>query len=373
MKIIKHNLYSVYNLPKVGDKPYESAKLYKNIKIENLDDLITKIAKQNIDESVTDNHLVNINFEKGFTEITTVPELYKFRIGEDEFADIFYKYKIIKTIYEGKGLITIYKNYHSFEGNEGFLNNCFYVEELETWIFSKNQIKRKFSHNFLFNENGKIVSPECERKNIIINAFNYFSNNNLEEIEKPEHLVEYENIEFEGKEFNYFKAPIYENRGISRRKKEINEAFKKFSFEGLENKYIIVHEKDKTSLASQPVLYKFKIRNNYYSDKFIPYSTVIDKSEPNGYIKIIENFNFHNFTNNLDELNEFMFIEKYVETTYYNGKPVEKIKFRNSFISPDGDLILNNANVEELPDLAYNYIETLIEQGLIGEDDLDTY
>ena len=75
MKIIKHNLYSVYNLPKVGDKPYESAKLYKNIKIENLDDLITKIAKQNIDESVTDNHLVNLNLEKGFTEITTVPEL----------------------------------------------------------------------------------------------------------------------------------------------------------------------------------------------------------------------------------------------------------------------------------------------------------
>lgn len=67
MKIIKHNLYSVYNLPKVGDKPYESAKLYKNIKIENLDDLITKIAKQNIDESVTDNHLVNLNLEKGFT------------------------------------------------------------------------------------------------------------------------------------------------------------------------------------------------------------------------------------------------------------------------------------------------------------------
>ena len=77
MKIIKHNLYSVYNLPKVGDKLYESAKLYKNIKIESLDDLITKIAKQNIDESVTDNHLVNINLEKGFTEITTVPELYE--------------------------------------------------------------------------------------------------------------------------------------------------------------------------------------------------------------------------------------------------------------------------------------------------------
>ena len=134
-----------------------------------------------------------------------------------------------------------------------------------------------------------------------------------------------------------------------------------------------MHEKDKTSLASQPVLYKFKIKDNYYSDKFIPYSTVIDKSDPNGYIKIIENFNFHNFTNNLDELNEFMFIEKYVETTYYNGKSVEKIEFRNSFISPDGDLILNNANVEELPDLAYNYIESLIEQGLIGEEDLDTY
>lgn len=114
MKIIKHNLYSVYNLPKIGDKPYERAKLYKDTKIENLDELINKIARQNIDETITDNLLVNINFEKGFTEITTVPELYKFRIGEDEFADIFYKYKIIKTIYEGKGLITIYKNYHSF-------------------------------------------------------------------------------------------------------------------------------------------------------------------------------------------------------------------------------------------------------------------
>ena len=68
-----------------------------------------------------------------------------------------------------------------------------------------------------------------------------------------------------------------------------------------------------------------------------------------------------------------MFIEKYIETIYYNGKPVEKIEFRNSFISPDGDLILNNANVDDLPDLAYDYIESLIEQGLIGEDDLDTY
>ena len=95
MEIIKHNLYSVYNLPKIGDKPYESAKLYKDTKIENLDELINKIARQNIDESVTDNRLVNINLEKGFTEITTIPELYKFRIGEDEFADIFYKYKII--------------------------------------------------------------------------------------------------------------------------------------------------------------------------------------------------------------------------------------------------------------------------------------
>ena len=33
-------------------------------------------------------------------------------------------------------------------------------------------------------------------------------------------------------------------------------------------------------------------------------------------------------------------LKNILKQIYYNGKPVEKIEFRNSFISPDGDLIL---------------------------------
>lgn len=48
------------------------------------------------------------------------------------------------------------------------------------------------------------------------------------------------------------------------------------------------------------------------------------------------------------------------------------MEFHNSFISPDGSLNSKDANINELPDLAYNYIENLIEQDLIDEEDLDT-
>lgn len=162
-KLIYKNAYERYEIENEIFDFYE-APFYKesehNYKEKEAETLIEKILNEDLDESILNDYLVEIS-ENNF-ELMSKPKLYKIKIGDKVFADIFYDFKILITYLEEDTVITTYFNYHDFEGNETLLNQCFYVEychqELEDSITEGNK--------YLFSPNGDILAVEFDLEEV---------------------------------------------------------------------------------------------------------------------------------------------------------------------------------------------------------------
>lgn len=163
-KLIYKNAYERYEIEDEIFDFYE-APFYKesehNYKEKEAETLIEKILNEDLDESILNNYLIEIA-ENTF-KLTSKPKLYKIKIGNKVFADVFYDFKILISELEENTVITIYFNYHGFDGNETSLDQCFYVEhcyqELETATADCN--------NYLFSPNGDILAEEIDLEEIL--------------------------------------------------------------------------------------------------------------------------------------------------------------------------------------------------------------
>lgn len=160
-KLIYKNAYGRYE---IEDEIFDfyKAPFYKETehnykdKEKEVENLIEKIQNEDLDESILNDYLIEIS-ENTF-KLTSKPKLYKIKIGNKVFADVFYDFKILISEIEEDTVITTYFNYHGIEGNETTLNDCFYVENCyqETDSYSIN------CNKYLFSPNGDILDEEIE-------------------------------------------------------------------------------------------------------------------------------------------------------------------------------------------------------------------
>lgn len=163
-KLIYKNAYGDYQIEDTVFNFYKSPfykkseHKYKEKEVENL---IEKIKNEDLDESILDNYVVEI---AGNTfKISSKPKLYKIRIGDKVFADIFYDFKLlITTLNETDKVVTVYFNYHGFDGNETTLTQCFYVEHCRQELGTQCSNYSKY----LFSPNGDIVDEDIELEEI---------------------------------------------------------------------------------------------------------------------------------------------------------------------------------------------------------------
>lgn len=163
-KLIYKNAYERYEIEDEIFDFYE-APFYKesehNYKEKEAETLIEKILNEDLDESILNDYLIEIS-ENTF-KLTSKPKLYKIKIGNKVFADVFYDFKILISELEENTVITTYFNYHGFDGNETSLDQCFYVEhchqELET--------ATAYCNNYLFSPNGDILAEEIDLEEIL--------------------------------------------------------------------------------------------------------------------------------------------------------------------------------------------------------------
>ena len=163
-KLIYKNAYERYEIEDEIFDFYE-APFYKesehNYKEKEAETLIEKILNEDLDESILNDCLIEIS-ENTF-KLTSKSKLYKIKIGNKVFADVFYDFKILISELEENTVVTTYFNYHGFDGNETSLDQCFYVEhchqELETATVDCN--------NYLFSPNGDILAEEIDLEEIL--------------------------------------------------------------------------------------------------------------------------------------------------------------------------------------------------------------
>ena len=158
--LIYENTYEDYQIDDTVFNFYKSP-FYKksehNYKEKEVKNLIEKIKNEDIDETILHTYLFEIR--DNTLKVISKPKLYKIRIGNKVFADVFYDFKILITsLNETDTVITVYFNYHSFQGNETTLNDFFYVENCyqETDSYSIN------CNKYLFSPNGDILDEEIE-------------------------------------------------------------------------------------------------------------------------------------------------------------------------------------------------------------------
>lgn len=163
-KLIYKNAYERYEIEDEIFDFYE-APFYKesehNYKEKEAETLIEKILNEDLDESILNDYLIEIS-ENTF-KLTSKPKLYKIKIGNKVFADVFYDFKILISELEENTVITTYFNYHGFDGNETSLDQCFYVEH----CYQELEIAIAECNNYLFSPNGDILAEEIDLEEIL--------------------------------------------------------------------------------------------------------------------------------------------------------------------------------------------------------------
>ena len=104
-----------------------------------------------------------IEISENTFKLTSKPKLYKIKIGNKVFADVFYDFKILISELEENTVITTYFNYHGFDGNETSLDQCFYVEH----CLQELEIASVDCNNYLFSPNGDILAEEIDLEEIL--------------------------------------------------------------------------------------------------------------------------------------------------------------------------------------------------------------
>ena len=162
-KLIYKNAYERYEIEDEIFDFYE-APFYKesehNYKEKEAEILIEKILNEDLDESILNEYLIEIS-ENTF-ELTSKPKLYKIKIGNKVFADVFYDFKILISELEENTIITTYFNYHGFDGNETLLNQCFYVE----YFHQELEDSTTEGNKYLFSPNGDILAVEFDLEEV---------------------------------------------------------------------------------------------------------------------------------------------------------------------------------------------------------------
>ena len=152
---MKHNnVESEFLLPDKKTYKYEDAPVYQ----KKPDYISVKLIK--LGTRFAENKLTKEEKEKYIItdySLCSYPKLYKYKMGENYFADVFYDFRI----YIFNGFLTIEKNQHNFFGNKNFINNCFLNEKVLTYnsVYEKITLKSML-HDSEYNVIAENFNPE---------------------------------------------------------------------------------------------------------------------------------------------------------------------------------------------------------------------
>lgn len=161
--------------------PFDKAPIYKKRSLVPEKEIFDIVEKTKSSEGFSDLVKMNkyiINIKDGIIFISSNPILYKFKTNNFIYADCYYSFKLI--INTTDDFFTVFYNYHSFEGNEDYLDYHFFVENAS--IYSLDYSPVKSLENILLDPTGEVISEDINVDTITYIVWSLYSS--LEELEK---------------------------------------------------------------------------------------------------------------------------------------------------------------------------------------------